>query len=133
MSITNVLLVILSVVLVNNFIFSRFLGLCPYIGVSKDRQPAMGMGLAVIFVMTLASVASWSKKLDLLLHSADERREIRQFANDASHLQSLGRSLQHAAYILNARRCVCLVLDALKEKDPDHYESLCEIASGATS
>jgi len=60
MSLTNVLLVILSVVLVNNFIFSRFLGLCPYIGVSKDRQSAMGMGLAVIFVMTIASVASWS-------------------------------------------------------------------------
>ena len=60
MTITNVLLVILSVVLVNNFIFSRFLGLCPYVGVSKDRQSAMGMGLAVIFVMTLASVASWS-------------------------------------------------------------------------
>jgi wobble nucleotide-excising tRNase len=78
------------------------------------------------------SVPSWSKKLNLLLDSPDARREVQQFADDASHLQSLGRSLQHAAYILNARRCVCLVLDALKEKDPD-YESLCEIASGATS
>jgi len=79
------------------------------------------------------SVPSWSKKLNLLLDLPDARREVQQFADDASHLQCLGRSLQHAAFILNARRCVCLVLDALKEKDPDHYESLCEIASGATS
>ncbi len=79
------------------------------------------------------SVPSWSKKLNLLLDSPDACREVQQFADDASHLQCLGRSLQHAAFILNARRCVCLVLDALKEKDPDHYESLCEIASGATS
>jgi len=59
MNITTLVLVIISVVLVNNFIFSKFLGLCPYIGVSKDRQSALGMGLAVIFVMTMASVASW--------------------------------------------------------------------------
>ncbi len=60
MNFTILLLVILSVVLVNNFIFSKFLGLCPYVGVSKDRQSAMGMGLAVIFVMTLASAVAWA-------------------------------------------------------------------------
>jgi len=60
MTLTTTILVILSAVLVNNYIFSKFLGLCPYVGVSKDRQSAIGMGLAVIFVMTLASVASWA-------------------------------------------------------------------------
>ena len=60
MNVTTIILVILSVVFVNNFVFSKFLGLCPYVGVSKDRQSAMGMGFAVIFVMTMASVASWS-------------------------------------------------------------------------
>jgi len=60
MTFTTTLLIILSAVLVNNFIFSKFLGLCPYVGVSKDRQSAIGMGLAVIFVMTMASVASWA-------------------------------------------------------------------------
>jgi wobble nucleotide-excising tRNase len=79
------------------------------------------------------SVLSWSRKLYLLLDSPDACREVQQFADDASHLQSLGRSLQHPAFILNARRCVCLVLDALKDKDPGHYESLCEIASGVGS
>ena len=59
MNISTIALVLISVVLVNNFILSKFLGLCPYVGVSKDRQSAIGMGLAVIFVMTMASVASW--------------------------------------------------------------------------
>jgi electron transport complex protein RnfA len=59
MNIATILLVSISVILVNNFVLSKFLGLCPYIGVSKDRQSAIGMGLAVIFVMTMASVASW--------------------------------------------------------------------------
>lgn len=60
MSITTTFMVLISVVLVNNFVLSRFLGLCPYVGVSKDRQSAIGMGLAVIFVMTMASVATWA-------------------------------------------------------------------------
>jgi len=60
MTLTTTILVILSAVLVNNYIFSKFLGLCPYVGVSKDRQSAIGMGLAVVFVMTMASVASWA-------------------------------------------------------------------------
>ena len=60
MSIEIFLLVLVSVVFVNNFVLSRFLGLCPYIGVSKDMQSSTGMGLAVIFVMTMASVVSWA-------------------------------------------------------------------------
>jgi len=55
----QILLIFISAVFVNNFVLSRFLGLCPYIGVSKKTQPALGMGIAVIFVMTLASSATW--------------------------------------------------------------------------
>ncbi len=46
-------------IFINNFVLTRFLGLCPFIGVSKNLGPAVGMGLAVIFVMTLASAATW--------------------------------------------------------------------------
>ncbi len=46
-------------VLVNNFVLSRFLGLCPYIGVSRKTDSAMGMGMAVVFVMTMASAVTW--------------------------------------------------------------------------
>ena len=52
-------LIVLGVVLVNNYVLSRFLGLCPYMGVSKKTSSALGMGCAVVFVMTMASVATW--------------------------------------------------------------------------
>ena len=50
--------ILISVVLVTNFVFARFLGICPYLGVSRKSETALGMGLAVIFVMTLASLAT---------------------------------------------------------------------------
>ncbi|HCZ06128.1 MAG: H+/Na+-translocating ferredoxin:NAD+ oxidoreductase subunit [Thermotogota bacterium] len=58
-------LIFLSAVLVNNFVLARFLGICPFLGVSKRLSTATGMGMAVIFVMTLASVITWL--LNLLL------------------------------------------------------------------
>jgi electron transport complex protein RnfA len=55
----EIILIFISAVFVNNFVLSRFLGLCPYIGVSKRTEAAIGMGMAVIFVMTLASSVTW--------------------------------------------------------------------------
>jgi len=52
--------IFLSAALVNNFVLHRFLGLCPFIGVSRELKAALGMGGAVIFVMTLASAATWA-------------------------------------------------------------------------
>lgn len=53
------LLIFISVVFVNNFVLSRFLGLCPYVGVSRRSDAALGMGMAVIFVMTMTSAVTW--------------------------------------------------------------------------
>ena len=53
--ITNLLAITLGAVLANNFIFSQFLGICPFLGVSKKVDTAVGMGIAVTFVMGLAS------------------------------------------------------------------------------
>lgn len=77
------------------------------------------------------SVRSWSKKLELLLDSPEARREIQALADDASHLQALDKSLQNPDFVLNAQRCVKMVLDALERKDRDHYESLCEVIKEA--
>ena len=52
---TNILSIALGAILVNNFIFSQFLGCCPFLGVSKKVDTAVGMGVAVTFVMGLAS------------------------------------------------------------------------------
>ncbi len=51
--------IVISAIFINNFVLMRFLGLCPFIGVSKRLDAAIGMGLAVIFVMTMASFATW--------------------------------------------------------------------------
>ena len=51
--------IFLGMVLINNFILVRFLGLCPFFGVSKQLGSAVSMGVAVTFVMTIASIATW--------------------------------------------------------------------------
>ena len=53
------LLLLISTILVNNFVLVKFLGLCPFLGVSRKLESAIGMGLATTFVLTLASVSSY--------------------------------------------------------------------------
>ena len=53
------LLLIISAIFVNNFVLSQFLGICPFLGVSRKTDTALGMGFAVIFVMGIASVFAW--------------------------------------------------------------------------
>lgn len=56
---TEYLLIVISTVLVNNFVLVQFLGLCPFMGVSNKLETAMGMSLATTFVLTLSSVCSY--------------------------------------------------------------------------
>ena len=56
---TEYALILVSTVLVNNFVFVKFLGLCPLMGVSKKLDSAIGMGLATTFVLTLSSISSY--------------------------------------------------------------------------
>ena len=55
----ELIIIIFSSILVNNYILSRFLGICPFLGVSKKTSSAVGMSLAVIFVMTIAAAVTW--------------------------------------------------------------------------
>jgi len=59
--------IILTFVFINNFILTQFLGLCPFIGVSKNVDSAVGMGFAVTFVMSLASLTTWAIQHWLLI------------------------------------------------------------------
>lgn len=59
MSITSLLSIALAAILVNNFVLSQFLGICPFMGVSKKVDTALGMGMAVIFVMGVAAAVCW--------------------------------------------------------------------------
>jgi electron transport complex protein RnfA len=56
---TEYLLIIVGPVWVNNFVLSHFLGLCPFMGVSRKLETALGMGLATTFVLTLSSISSY--------------------------------------------------------------------------
>ncbi|MBU0548791.1 MAG: RnfABCDGE type electron transport complex subunit A [Candidatus Omnitrophica bacterium] len=59
MDVGIILSIIISMVFVNNFVLSKFLGLCPFLGVSRNIKPAISMGMAVIFVMTLSGLLTW--------------------------------------------------------------------------
>ena len=60
------LMIIMTSVLVNNYVLSRFLGICPFLGVSKKLNQATGMGIAVTFVMLLATSVTWPIQTYLL-------------------------------------------------------------------
>lgn len=55
----DMLIIMIGAIFVNNFVLMRFLGICPFIGVSKRTSDAIGMGAAVFFVMLMASAATW--------------------------------------------------------------------------
>lgn len=55
----NLLTILVSTVFVNNYVFARFLGICPFLGVSQKMETATGMGIAVTFVITMASAITY--------------------------------------------------------------------------
>ena len=66
MDIKALIAILMSVVLVNNYVLAQFLGCCPFLGVSKQMKSAIGMGIAVTFVMILATAATWPIQVFLL-------------------------------------------------------------------
>jgi electron transport complex protein RnfA len=101
----DLILILLSVVLVNNFVLARFLGICPFLGVSKQTETALGMGFAVVFVMTVASVATW------VIHKA--------------FLEPFGiEYLQTIAFILVIASLVQLVEIVMQKVSPLLYQAL---------
>ena len=97
--------IVLSAILINNFIFSQFLGCCPFLGCSSKLDTAAGMGLAVIFVMGLASAICWLVNRYILV---------------ALHLEFL----QTIAYILVIAVLVQFVEMFLKKSVPSLYSAL---------
>ncbi|MEE8728364.1 MAG: electron transport complex subunit RsxA [Rahnella inusitata] len=64
---TSYLLLFVGTMLVNNFVLVKFLGLCPFMGVSKKLESAIGMGLATTFVITLSNICSWMVNTFILM------------------------------------------------------------------
>ncbi len=55
----NLFTILISTIFVNNYVFARFLGICPFFGVSGKMETATGMGIAVTFVITISSILTW--------------------------------------------------------------------------
>lgn len=101
----NLLLIVVGSVLVNNFVMSQFLGICPFLGVSKKSETALGMGLAVTFVMTIASFFTYIIETYLLI---------------PLHLEFM----QTIAFILVIAALVQIVELALKKLSHSLYQAL---------
>ena len=102
---TKFIVVLLSAVFVNNYVLSRFLGICPFLGVSKKLDSATGMSLAVIFVMLMATAATWPIQTFLLA------------PNNLGYLQTI-------VFILVIAALVQLVEIVLKRYVPSLHQSL---------
>lgn len=97
--------IFITYIFINNFILTQFLGLCPFIGVSKNSESAIGMGMAVTFVMGMASVISWLVYNFLLLPL------------NLTYLQTL-------SFILVIAALVQLVEMVIQKNSPSLYQAL---------
>lgn len=105
MDIKELFLLFIGSVLVNNFVLARFLGICPFLGVSKEVETAFSMGVATTFVMTLSGVAAWF---------------IQNYI-----LEPMGLPfLQYVAFILVIASLVQLVEMVIRKTSPPLYRAL---------
>ena len=109
----NLFSVALGAILVNNFIFSQFLGICPFMGVSKKIDTAAGMGIAVTFVMGLASAICWPINQFLLVNPAI-------YGEGGPNLAFM----QTVVFILVIAALVQFIEMFLKKSMPSLYEAL---------
>ena len=101
----SILTILISTILVNNYIFAQFLGICPFLGVSSKTETALGMGVAVTFVVVLASAITWL---------------IQIFVLDKFGLEYL----QTIAFILVIASLVQFVEMFIKKSSPSLYQAM---------
>ena len=105
MDLGNLFGIIFGSIFIHNFIFAKFLGICPFMGVSKKVESSIGMGMAVTFVMTLASAVTWVVQNYLLVPFGLEY-------------------LQTIAFILIIASLVQFVEMAVQKTSPNLYKAL---------
>lgn len=101
--------IVITYVFISNLILAKFLGLCPFIGVSKDLESAVGMGFAVTFVMTVASMVTWV---------------LNRYILTATLLPFNLEFLQTITFILTIASLVQLVEMVVQKFSPSLYRSL---------
>ena len=101
----EMMIIIIGAILINNIVLSQFLGCCPFLGVSKKLSSAIGMGVAVTFVLTIASLITWLVQKFILVNLGIEY-------------------LQTIAFILVIASLVQFVEMVIRKKSPDLYKAL---------
>lgn len=101
----TIITILVSTILVDNYIFAKFLGICPFLGVSSKTETATGMGLAVTFVVVLASIITWLLQTLVLDHFGIEY-------------------LQTIVFILVIASLVQFVEMAIKKLSPSLYTAM---------
>ncbi len=107
---TKLIIILLSAVFINNYVLVKFLGICPFLGVSKKLNSAFGMSVAVIFVMLIATAVTWPIQMFLLE------------PNDMEYLQTI-------VFILVIAALVQLVEIVMKKYTPALHQKIHTVAS----
>lgn len=105
MNLSSLFTILFTAIFVNNFVLRQFLGICPFLGVSKKIETSIGMGMAVTFVMTVASIITWF---------------IQKFILKPMEIEYL----QTLAFILVIASLVQFVEMAIKKTSPTLYQAL---------
>lgn len=137
---TELLSVALGAILVNNFIVSQFLGICPFMGVSKKVETALGMGMAVTFVMGVASAVCWPINMLLLANQLEFMQTVTFILVIASLVQFIEMFLQKSMPALYEALGVylplittnCAVLGVVLQNTQKGYDFITSVVYGIT-
>ncbi len=117
MDIGHYFVIIVGVIFINNFVLAKFLGICPYLGVSKKLDSAVGMGFAVTFVMTVASAVTWIVYTYLLNPETNVFPRTSESAVDLTYLRTI-------AFIIVIASLVQFVEMVIQKSSPVLYSAL---------
>ncbi len=137
---TSLFSIAIGAILVNNFILSQFLGICPFMGVSKKTDTALGMGVAVTFVMGVASAVTYAVNLLLVKLGLDYMQTVAYILVIAALVQFIEMFLQKAVPALYSALGIylplittnCAVLGVALQNTQNSYNFIESVVYGVT-
>jgi electron transport complex protein RnfA len=150
----TLMVIVIGSIFISNYVLGRFLGLCPFLGVSKQLDSAVGMGLAVIFVMGLASLFAWVISYALLEPATCIWSKILGRPIDLTFLQTIAYILVIAAFVQFVEMVIqktmpalyqalgiylplittnCCVMGVVLINSKEHYNLIQSIVSGVAA
>ncbi len=137
---TNLFAIAIGAILVNNFILSQFLGICPFMGVSKKMDTALGMGIAVTFVMGVASAVTYAVNLLLVRLGLDFMQTVAYILVIAALVQFIEMFLQKMVPALYGALGIylplittnCAVLGVALQNTQNSYNFIESVVYGVT-